>query len=99
MDYDRQAERLYRIANACKDMNGPLRQISQDLSRLRSAEGDELVAQFQQAVEGFLALEKAARERMIADYPGHLMSDLAPKEIESIARRRREILASVSGNH
>ena len=97
MEYDVQAERLYRVANACKEMIGPLRQISQDLGRMRTPEADELTASYKQGLEAILSLERAALERMIRECPGHLMADLAPKEIEAIAKRRRELLANLAG--
>lgn len=97
MEQDLQAERLYRVANACKDMTGALRQMSQDLARMHLPESDELVAHYKRATEGILSLERAALERMVAEFPGHLMADLAPREIEAIAKRRRELLGALTG--
>jgi len=97
MEQDLQAERLYRIANLAKEMAGPLRQMSQDLSRMHLPEDDELIVTYKKTMEAILNLERAALQRMVAEFPGHLMSDLAPREIEAIAKRRRELLATLSG--
>lgn len=83
-------ERLGHLANQLKTLRSGLRGLEQDAKRLR---GDaELAAQYRCAVQAVLDLDQLVWRRLQERCPDHLLADLAPRELATIARLRRELL-------
>lgn len=90
MDEQFLPERLGRLANQLKTLRSGLRGLEQDAKRLR---GDaELAAQHRRAVQAVLDLDQLVWRRLQERCPDHLLADMAPRELATIARLRRELL-------
>lgn len=82
-------ERLGRLAGQLRTLRNGLRAAAQDVGRLR---GDaELAAQYRRAVEALLDFDRLVWRRLQERCPGHLLADLAPRELAAIERARREL--------
>ncbi|MBI4507166.1 MAG: hypothetical protein HY691_16670 [Chloroflexi bacterium] len=93
MDEQFLPERLGRLANQLKALRGGVRGLEQDARRLR---GDaELAAQYRRAVQAVLDLDQLVWRRLQERCPVHLRADLAPRELATIARVRRELLGEL----
>lgn len=90
MDEQFLPERLGRLANQLKTLRSGLRGLEQDAKRLH---GDaEFAAHYQRAVHAVLDLDQLVWRRLQERCPDHLLADLAPRELATIARLRRELL-------
>lgn len=92
MDEQFLPERLGRLANQLKTLRGGLKGLEQDAKRLRA--DAELAAQYQRAVQAVLDLDQLVWRRLRERCPDHLLADMAPRELATIARLRRELLGT-----